>query len=384
MTTSAPPPHVLPWLVSLLAGPPALAALALAVLRPEDAPWELASSLLGVWGLLWLLARGAGPRRTRFVLAAVPLLLFAWPEMGLRVAGFRFDHALTVQFGFPDPELMVRLRQDPELFWKLPVGHPGANSEGFLGGEFTVPKPAGTYRVVFFGDSCTMQGYPALVEDELARDHSRRFETINFGVAGYTSHQGVVLAKRWADRLKTDLAVVYFGWNDHWLAYGAPDSQKTAPRWQRAVQSALRSTRVGQWFASLAAGGTATPLAVPRVSREEYAANLEQIGDVAEHAGAATLLLTAPTSMEELGVPGYLIGGFAADEQRVLEWHRAYNDIVRDVARRRGWHLLDLDAEMSGAEMVAMFNADRIHFSDAGLGWIAQRIAREIELLSRR
>jgi len=355
----------------------------LAITRPQDAPWGLAVVLCAVWIVLVLLARGAGPVRAGLVLSAIPLVFCTWLEMGLRVAGYRFDDGLIVQFGFPDPELLIRLRHDPELFWKLPYGHPGANSEGFLGSEFVIPKPSDTYRVAVLGDSCVMQGYPALVEQQLANTGGPRFEVLNFGVAGYTSHQGVVIAKRWAKKLETDVAVVNFGWNDHWQAYGEPDSQKTAPWWERFLLVVVYSSRAAQWLSSLAGTEPDKPLPIPRVSRDEYAANLEKIGELTEQAGGRVLLLTAPSSFEQLGVPGYLIPGFAADKQKPIEWHRAYNDVVRNVAKRRGWRLLDLAAEVPPDRMRELIAADGIHWSDVGLQWIAERLARAIEELAR-
>ena len=366
------------WVMSALTGPPAIAAVVLAIGRPDDASWWLAGALLGAWGALIWAVRGGG-RRARCALVAMPVVLALWPEMALRVAAFRHDHALTVQFGYPPPDLLVRLRPDDELFWKLPLGHPGSNSEGFLGREFEIPKPPGTYRMLFFGDSCTMQGYPALVEAALAETEPPKHEAVNFGIAGYTSHQGLVLAERWAARLEADLGVVFFGWNDHWLAYGAPDSQKALPAWRRALQTGVRSLRIAQWFASLGDGGGAEPLAVPRVSRDEYASNLEQIGETIARAGGEVMLVTAPTSMDVLGVPGYVISNkFAVDAQAVEELHAAYNQITRDVARRRGWRLLDLAAEMPREQLTELFLADRIHFSDAGLAWLTARIVREV------
>lgn len=385
MPSPSPPktPRLLPWLVLAAACPPALCGLVLAVVRPADVSWGLASYLLGVWILLSLLAWRADRSAARAVLAAMPLVALSWPEVGLRAVGFRFDHAMTIQFGFPPPEMLVQIPQDPELFWKLPVTFPGANSLGFMGPEFAIPKPSGTYRMVFFGDSCTMQSYPnypTLVQRELARDGDRTFESINLGIAGYTSHQGVVLARRWTERLQADLVVVFFGWNDHWLAYGAPDAERTPQASERPWRDAVRESRIAQWFAS---GHKSTPLSIPRVSRAEYQANLATIGDIAEGVGARVLLLTAPTSHGRIGDLGWLVGKYAADEQSVVQWHREYNEVLREVARQRRWRLLDLAAEVPDARLAEFLMTDGIHFTDPGLAWVAERIASEVRNLLR-
>jgi len=371
------------WFVSLVAGPPAVCAVGLALFRPEDASWWLAGSLCGLWLGLLVLARRPTTAGARAAVAVSAVLLFMWPEMALRVAGFRADSALSIQFGYPPPELMVRLRHDPELFWKLPVGHPGSNSEGFIGGEFEIPKPEDTYRVLFFGDSCTMQGFPARVPPAMAQQAGRRYDAINFGVAGYTSHQGLVLARRWTKTLEPDVGVIFFGWNDHWLAFGAPDSQKAVAGLRDALRSATRASRVAQWFAGLSAADAAAPLDVARVSVEEYSRNIEAIGALVEAEGGSVLLLTAPTSMYSLGVPDYLIPTFAKDARAVLDQHRAYNDVVRAVAAQRGWRLLDLAQELPADRVEELISGDRIHFTDAGLAWVAGAIAEELPKLRR-
>ena len=120
---------------------------------------------------------------------------------------------------------------------------------------------------------------------------------------------------------------VFFGWNDHWLAYGAPDSQKASSRWRQQLQSELRSLRLVQWVDSLRSAGTARPLDVPRVSREEYA---------------------------------------------------AYNQITREVARRRSWRLIDAHAALPRERLRELFRSDRLHFTQLGLAWLAEQIAAAI------
>ena len=366
-------PRILPLLAGIVAGPPAAAALVLAALRPEDAPWLLAATLSAICVLLVLAAR----RSARIVLAALPLVLFAWPEMGLRVAGFRHDHALLMQFGFPSPDLLLKMPHDEELFWRLPPDYPGANSQGFVGPEFRIPKPAGTRRLMFLGDSCAMQGYPNLVPKAMTAREGVEVDAVNLGVAGYTSHQGVVLMRRWGPVLQPDVVVVCYGWNDHWLAFGAPDSAKKQTAMQKVLQAAVVSTRTTQWLASKVP--PEPPLSVTRVSETEYAANLERIGELAEAAGARVLLLTAPTSAEVVGPPALLIPSFAESGQAIIDRHRAYNTIVREVARRRSWRLLDLAAEVPTERLSELFTVDTVHFSGPGLVWMAESIGREVE-----
>jgi lysophospholipase L1-like esterase len=369
-------PRILSWIVFAVTGPPALAAVVLAAVRPEDASWWLAVALCGVCIALGWAARRPVGWRVPLVLVALPLALLTWPEMGLRVAGFRRDHALMV-FGFPAPDLLVKMPHDPELFWRLPADYPGANSLGFTGPEFRIPKPEGTFRLMFLGDSCAMQGYPKFVPPAMQARDGVDFDSVNLGIAGYTSHQGVVLARRWTGVLEPDVVVVCFGWNDHWRAFGAPDSAKHQTAMQSALRATLLSTRTTQWLASKLPPDP--PLDVTRVSEAEYASNLTAIGDIATRAGAKVLLMTAPTSAGVMPVPEILLPDFAENEQVLIERHRAYNDVVRRVAQEHGWRLLDLAAEIPQGRLTELFTSDTVHFSGDGLVWMAERIAREVD-----
>lgn len=369
-------------LVSGAWGPPAACALALAALRPADAAWELAAVLTALAAALLQLARmGRFPAQWLLALSASGLIL--WPEMALRLGGFRFELAGNI-FSGVDPIGTIEARHDPDLFWTLPPEHPAVNSRGFLGPEFEIPKPPGVYRILFFGDSCTQQGFPSLVERELNSTASPglRFEAVNLGIAGYSSWQGRAVAERWGEVLGGDAAFVYFGWNDHWLASGMTDAERA--RWsQRLRTRLLLSSRTFQ--ASVRFAGPKRPrlLSVPRVDLESYASNLEAIGELAGRGGARIVLITAPSAYQSRGVPDFMVEqGFAASKRDLLIAHHRYNERVRDVARRRGWALLDLEREMEQLEAAdELFMADGIHFTQQGLRWIAERIARELRAL---
>jgi lysophospholipase L1-like esterase len=374
---------VLPWLLGIVLGPPALCALGLAALRPADASWTLALLLLSVLVVSQLAARRASDTVARVLLVLVGFGLLLWPEMALRLGSFRFEEAGIIQFGHPRPDKLIHLQRDPELFWKLPSGD-GINSEGFLGAEFEIPKPENTARVLFFGDSCTQQGLPRTVVNRLNRkgglpDDSgalRPVEGINFGVSGYSSHQGLVLAERWTERLEADAVVIYFGWNDHWQAYGQSDSERAANASGPGAR-AFEASRLVQWLATVSRGATAKPLSQPRVTLEEYRNNITAIGDLAAARGAQVVLVTAPSSHEQLGVPAYLIEkGFAKTEDEVVVWHRAYNAELRRIGVRRHWLIVDLMRETEVApELPSLFMQDGIHFTGPGMAWAGIAVA---------
>jgi lysophospholipase L1-like esterase len=366
-------------------GIPAAAACALALADPETSSWSFAGFLIAVA----IVGAVAAWRRTGAAEAALGLsalgLLVVWPELGLRLAGFEYDRAGVVQFGFPRPDRMLELERDPELFWTLPPAVDGHNSLGFLGGEWAVPKPPGRTRIAFFGDSCTYQPYPARVESQLRRRRpDLDVESCNLGVPGYSAHQGRILVDRLAARLAPDVAFLYYGWNDHWQAYGTTDAEKAilAARPRGVLARWLSGSALLEALARLASRETGKPLGVPRVSLAEYRSHLAAMGRTLRGLGIAPVFVTAPTSHGRLGVPHALIErGLAADDAQVLRAHREYADAVREVAAAApGSYLLDLQAEAEALEDPGrIFYRDGIHFRRAGIEWIADEIVAFLE-----
>ncbi|HUL32874.1 MAG TPA: SGNH/GDSL hydrolase family protein [Candidatus Eisenbacteria bacterium] len=143
------------------------------------------------------------PSKKELILAvAVFLALPIVAELALRVARVPFDAQL---YG-----------PDRELGWVLRPGASGLvstetpqfvhiNSHGFRDRERTYEKPANTFRIAILGNSWTEalqlpldQTYPAVLEKILNQHNclaGRRVEILNFGVAGYSTAQELLLLK---------------------------------------------------------------------------------------------------------------------------------------------------------------------------------------------
>ena len=370
----------------------AIAALGAAMRSPRWT-WVLLICLAALaltWvGIPRLDARG---RSVNWLLAiAVLNLLFVTPELALRAIDFRFESG--IQFGYPRPEKFVHFEADEELFWKLRASNPEANSMGLPGDEIEVPKPPGVFRIVFLGDSVTQQGYPEGVEQRLnaaAAIEGARVEAAMLALSGYSSHQGLVLARKYGVELEPDLAVVFFGWNDHWKAYGAVDADKQvrvsqslggrAGSWTLERSRGLQSLR---WARSKLRAEEEQQIDDVRVPADSYRRNLTEIVRTFADLGTPTVLITAPSAHQRLGVPDYLVEKrFAADKPTVIALHQAYNDIVRDVARDQGGLLLDLAAEVDTvptAELGKLFQSDGIHLEPDGLALVADEVAEFIQ-----
>jgi lysophospholipase L1-like esterase len=97
------------------------------------------------------------------------------------------------------------------------------NSAGFRGTrEYTMPKPAGTRRVVVLGDSFTFgfgvedhQTYPAVLEQRLdSTCGGTDIEVVNAGVSGFSTSQELALLEHEGASLAPDAVVVGFFLND--------------------------------------------------------------------------------------------------------------------------------------------------------------------------
>lgn len=358
--------------------------------------WLIA--MMGILALLWF-ASGFCHRKGMglgfFVTIAILNFCLVVPELGLRVAGF-WRHSGVVderQFGYPR-RTHFRVKHfvsHERLFWTYPPDSPGANAWGFPGDTPTVPKGRGVFRILFLGDSCMEQGYPALVGEILNRKCSnggRHIEVVTLALSGYSSHQGRVIAELYGAKIAPDLAVVAYGWNDHWLAYNSTDANKVMPRppkslfehsvkfLEQTVYPRVRLLQLVNWWVGRPAAKSGQ-LKEVRVPEKDYKYNLRKIHDIFAAMNCPVIYLTPPTSAYRLG--DFFPVSFAVSQESAIALHKRYNDIVREVAQEEGSPLVDLENEMGASKDIAsLFTGDRIHFTPEGLKTMANDIARFI------
>jgi hypothetical protein len=312
-------------------------------------------------------------------------LLVVVPELALRTVHFHYESG--IEFGYPRPSRFMRYEVDEKLFWKLNTSDPDVNSWGFPGKEIVLPKPPLVFRVLFLGDSCTQQGFPEIVEQYLnliRQDLPYKFESISLAIAGYSSHQGRIIAETYGLQAKPDMVVVYYGWNDHWQAYKAIDSEKKirASRtiWTKIYNRIHRHSCFVQlicWFLDKFRQST-HPLDKARVRIDQYRDNLLRIYNVFEPDDIPVIFITAPTSHYRFGVPDYLLKQeFVRDKESAVELHKKYNQIVRVLVQENHGYLLDLEKEFNRLpddQLRAIFSKDGIHFTDDGLHVVAGKM----------
>lgn len=339
------------------------------------------------------------PAARRFILGtAAALIILAAFECLLRLAGFRYERSVSyMEFNFPRPhELHQIFEPDPDLLWKMRPnydfgeGFEPLNRFGFRGPWVSPAKKNGTLRVACLGDSVTFgrpeAGYPRIMAGLLEDRLDKPVEVMNLGVPGYSSWQGKRLIRKILDQYHPDVVVVLFGWNDHWLAKGFPDSdQVLGKKPDIAPPNPLARLRIYQLLNKIAAAATVRlekPPSVLRVAPPDYRANLAEIIEATQRAKARPVLATAPSAIPTGEVPDFLTHlGFIREPQELKALHDEYNDIVREIARERSIELVDLDLIFKGRDVASLYDSpgdDVIHPNAEGYRLMAESLAESI------
>lgn len=189
-----------------------------------------------------------------------------------------------------------------------------SDSRGFRTAERPWAKPPGAYRIVFLGDSTTFgwgveagERFSDLVETALnAEGEGRRFEAINLGLPGYTTHHALRLLDDIALRYEPDMLILSFGANDSREVPVAVKSMLRRPAWIDGLRGTLGRSALYRLLRKTilslhnpfdrAAGGRGGGGAEggPReafVTPDEYGRNLEEIVGRAVERGARVVFL---------------------------------------------------------------------------------------------
>lgn len=261
---------------------------------------------------------------------------------GLLVGLFMAELVLRLYASASDDSLAARLRADPYDVLIEPHGEvgyrprPGAefeyenavatiNAMGFRGPEVSIPKPAGTTRILLLGGSTTF-GWG--VGDGETLDHymraglarrfpGRNFEVVNLALDGYDSWQIYERLRTDGLRLEPDFVIVVTGVNDVRNARFA-DLRDRDPRsllwrteterlraeearggptaWTRAKHY-LHIARLPGIIRRPAGAGPDTVRTPHPDALDHFERNLHRIADLADRATAVLLLASDPSSL---------------------------------------------------------------------------------------
>ena len=226
------------------------------------------------------------------------------------------------------PNIRLKIEEDPAEYDAYTIGErPGhyafevrSNSAGLNSPNVELAKPADVTRIVVLGDSRTMaegvpfdEIYPRRLERLLREANpGRKFEVINGGVSGYSSHQGRALLEEKLLAYEPDYVTVLFGINDQ------DRDQKVSDREKADIYDSWLTTLRGLSNRSMliyslrrqvdqlrgwAFGKTPVRSVVydsddpkRRVSFAEYRENLTAIADLGVAHGFEPIFLIVPTS----------------------------------------------------------------------------------------
>ncbi|MCZ6600924.1 MAG: GDSL-type esterase/lipase family protein [Acidobacteria bacterium] len=366
----------------------------------------------------------ARARKLLFAALAVALIL-GGGETALRLAGFSYQPIPEriwlgrLKGGIPTAEVVFdRLvpglfTRDGLLFWKPVAGTPPFNAAGLRSSrELPAVRPAGEFRVLAMGDSCTFLGeprpWPEVLEERLAGGVSAPVRVLNAGVPAYSSLQGRRFLESRLDELDPDVVTLYFGWNDHWRATVKADADFPV-RDARVVtlQSLLSYSRLYQAMnyllkgrvrprpgensgaagyadappfdprRDLAAAAGGQPLRVPPA---QFEGNLRAMVARVRAAGATAVLITAPSTLSSEAIPDYLVAhGFVTrDGEPIQVLHERYVALVRRVAGETGAPLVDAAADFAASPDAgrSLMRQDGIHLTAAGIHRLAELVAQ--------
>jgi len=257
-----------------------------------------------------------------------------------------------------------RFLPDPDLFWKLPR-RPDDAALRAVHPDVPVPPRGNRRRILVMGDSCSRIStsrppYSVLLERLLG---GGPVEVWNAAVPGYTSWQG----RAWLDRqllgLRPEVAVVYYGWNDHWRATGITDRDYAARLSGGGLRLALLFRRIPD----------PPPLRVPA---GEYRAYLTDIVTRLQGAGARVILVAAPHHLTAEARERLVRTRYVVEADDPVALHRAYLGVVGEVAAATGALELDAAAVFDRLDRPHdLMMRDGIHLTDPGHAVMAELIA---------
>ena len=329
-----------------------------------------------------------------FFVVLTALLFFGAGEVLLRAVGFHYSNTpLEMQFLRREQiqttidgnslTNRIKFKKDPVQFW-VP--------EHSFEQEIPIKKPQDTLRIAALGDSCTQgcaeewgkSSYPGFLGEILkARMPGRKIEILNAGVGSYSSYQGLKRLERVVLKYHPDLLIIYFGWNDHWIAPQQDKDVKMFSDFEVGFFNLVEHSRFFKLLHSVIADVMGRTLSKSRskafayrVSPEDYGKNLGAMLDLAQAQHVSVILVTAPQNIRNHWSPSALF----PFRQELLEGvHGVYNNVVRKLAMTRHVDLLDLDQIVQHADADRFMSKDGIHFHPQGCRLVAEVLAQKIQ-----
>jgi len=253
-------------------------------------------------------------------------------------------------------------KKDHDLFWRMRSSQIirsrffenreyRIDAYGLRGGEVS-PK-SDKIRIIAMGNSCTFGWripdsltFVKQLEQMLNGDSSiPEVETINAGIPGYSSFQGMRFFFSDIVPLKPDILLIMFAWNDQWAASDniADKDQKQPPNYVIGIQNFFSQLKIYRITKKLLLSAVEEPLdaklikenPIYRVSLEDFYDNLNSIVQYCKENKITPILLTSPIpSLDKYYPPGR--------KSPMHVYHEYYNSQTRLLAKNSGVAVIDL------------------------------------------
>ena len=256
----------------------------------------------------------------------------------------------------------IHREADPVLFWKPKAEWP-YSTQRLKGPEVAFEQEKKIFRLMSYGDSNTdgpaTGAWPERLQLIFEQKHPGSVQVLNAGVAGYSSHQGLLRFRQQVSEYQPDLITVSFGWNDLASTLGKVDREFKAPSGLALnLQETLlryRSFLVLKYLLRRFLPRSSAQKG-HRVPAEDYLDNMRQFLELAQEHGAEVVFLTRVTQKTE-------------NELRSVKknWRSKvpdYNDFLREFTRERGAYLIDVQRVFE--QDLANNFADECHFNAKG------------------
>lgn len=276
---------------------------------------------------------------------------------------------------------------------------------------YPLDKPGGTYRIVVFGGSTTVNGhafgeagihYPLVMQTRLREALPQKsIEVINVGYAAYCTAHSLVQLELDVMSWHPDLVILSHNVNDLTAAYWPGLTFDYSNKYSDEVFSVpdLRDiyTRPNvifehsqlYWFIKnrieILKGNSGTEIrreslgnAPPPLAVEIFKRNLQTFINVARAAGAKVVLGSQPLEPSEeyflrhMAVKAYNSRITYPLHEEFVQHHRAFNQAMSDVAAEQGVLFLDNDASFAGDRQLFY---DYVHYSPEGVRKLADNFA---------
>jgi len=329
----------------------------------------------------------------------VVLALFAASEIALRVLtdySSRWNVRLGAEKQF-DPITQFRNKPDYDLGNGMLTNELGYRAPRGL----SLGKPPHAIRILYLGDSNSVMPrtspFPAQVEPILEAELGVEVETVNTGVAGYSSENALRLLEHEVTRFDADHLVVYLGWNDlgQFGPEGLPYKRQSAGYEVTTLQRLLSNVYSGRFLFAFQRwlGHRRPTVNQPMDERRRalyeaydpahFRENLRRILQIAKErypnvyvATLATITNDDPTEGEMR--TAHFPTGMARNMTTLHYLVGKYNAVVREVAAEQRVALIDLYTLFDSREARRLFT-DSAHMNPDGAGRIARAVADAIE-----